>query len=267
MLDLAQRGLGRFDTAFRLGSTSYVYPADILTNVERLAQQGDVDDVELILFEIDDGPHNLPDDAVIQRLVDLGASHTPTYTVHLPLDLQLAADGSAQHASLIKAERVIKTTLPLEPFAYVFHLDGQGVMQPDWTSQALRALDRVIAWVGQPDCLAVENLESWDPSYLDPILARVPISRTVDIGHFWKMGRDPLSVLDAWLPRTRVIHLHGVAERDHKSLACMLPAVIDSVTARLIDFRGVITLEVFETADFFSSRTALLDSMARVTDE
>ncbi|MCX7010033.1 MAG: hypothetical protein NTY53_22795 [Kiritimatiellaeota bacterium] len=35
--------------SFRVGVTSYVYPADILPNVERLA--GRVDDVELVLFE------------------------------------------------------------------------------------------------------------------------------------------------------------------------------------------------------------------------
>ncbi len=266
MLDRSQRDVTHFGTPFRLGSTSYVYPADILPNVERLAAQGDVDDVELILFEIDDGPNNLPDDSVITRLVDLAGSYALTYTVHLPLDLRLVAQGSAQHESLRKAERVIKTTLPLAPFAYVFHLDGQGVMEPGWTAQALGALERAIGWAGQPERLAVENLESWDPTYLDPILASLPISRTADIGHLWKMGRDPLSVLDLWLPRARVVHLHGIAERDHQSLAAMPPGVIDPVITHLMDFRGVVTLEVFETADFFSSRQALLDSVARVKD-
>ena len=42
-----------FDTTFRLGSTSYVYPDDILPNVQRLAQAGDVDDIELVLFEVE----------------------------------------------------------------------------------------------------------------------------------------------------------------------------------------------------------------------
>jgi len=34
---------------FRLGSTSYVYPADLVTNARQLA--GRVDDIELVLFE------------------------------------------------------------------------------------------------------------------------------------------------------------------------------------------------------------------------
>jgi sugar phosphate isomerase/epimerase len=266
MPDHPERGVTRFGTPFRVGSTSYVYPDDILPNVEQLAQQGDVDDIELILFEVDDGPNNLPDEKTIQQLIDLATAHCLTYTVHLPLDLQLGADGAAQHVSLIKAERVIKITQPLSPLAYVFHLDGAGIAEPGWVDRALRALDIVIEWVQRPELLAVENLESWEPAYLDPVLAARPISRTTDIGHFWKQGRDPLSVLDNWLPRTRVVHMHGLGERDHKSLALMLPDTLDPVVAKLLaeDYRGVVTLEVFETSDFFTSRSALLDSVARI---
>lgn len=263
MLNLPQHFISRFETPFRVGSTSYVYPDDILPNVEQLAAKGDVDDIELILFEVDDGPNNLPDAASVQKLSDIAAQYGLTYTVHLPLDLQLATEGDSQHRSLIKAERVIKTTLPLDPFAYVFHLDGKSVAEPGWVARAVRALEIVIDWVGQPEVLAVENLESWEPSYLDPVLAALPIGRTTDIGHLWKSGRDPLTVLDDWLPRTRVIHIHGLAERDHKSLALISPEQLDPVMKKLMDFRGVLTLEVFDTDDFFSSRKVLLDSVAR----
>lgn len=262
--DEVTKVMTRFNTPFRVGSTSYVYPADILPNVEQLGEAGAVDDIELILFEVDDGPNNLPDEQIIARMAALAQQFALTYTVHLPLDLRLAADGSIRHASLDKAERVIKSTLPLDPFAFVFHLDGTDVEQPGWIDRSLRALETVIPWVGEPSRLAVENLESWPPSYLDPILERLPISRTTDIGHFWKMGLDPLTVLDQWLPRTRVIHIHGMAERDHKSLALMPSAMLDPVVAQLLTFAGVVTLEVFETSDFFSSRTALLDAVARV---
>ncbi|MCL5996252.1 MAG: sugar phosphate isomerase/epimerase [Chloroflexi bacterium] len=254
----------RFDTAFRLGSTSYVYPDDILPNVQRLAQAGDVDDIELVLFEVDDGPNNLPDDKAVNALIDLANAHQLTYTVHLPLDLRLGANGTTQHASLLKAERVIKTTLPLAPFAYVFHLDGSDIAMPGWVERSLSALERVIAWVPQPELLAVENVEAWDPALLEPILKALPISRTTDIGHLWKMGRDPLTVLDSWLPRTRVIHLHGLGERDHKSLSLMSAQQLDPVIDRLRNYYGVLTLEVFSASDFFDSRAALLESVKRV---
>src|SRR5258708_21493891 len=223
MLNLPQHFVSRFGTPFRVGSTSYVYPDDILPNVEQLAAKGDVDDIELILFEVDDGPNNLPNAATVQKLYDIAAQYRLTYTVHLPLDLQLSAEGTSQHQSLIKAERVIKTTLPLDPFAYVFHLDGKGVTEPGWVASAVRALEIVIDWVGNPEVLAVENLESWEPSYLDPVLDTLPISRTTDIGHLWKMGRDPLTVFDVWLSRTRVIYIHGSGERDDMWLAFVSP--------------------------------------------
>jgi sugar phosphate isomerase/epimerase len=256
--------LTRFKTPFRIGSTSYVYPDDILPNVQQLAQAGDVDDIELVLFEVDDGPNNLPDEKTVAALIDLAATYRLTYTVHLPLDLQLSADGGTQHQSLLKAEKVIKCTLPLQPFSYVFHLDGKEVNTPGWVHRSLRALDQVIAWVDRPEQLAVENLEAWDPTLLEPILDALPISRTTDIGHLWKMKRDPLTVLDAWLPRTRVIHMHGIGERDHQSLALIPPDQLDPVIAHLKDYQNVLTLEVFSTNDFFESRAALLAAAGRV---
>ena len=253
-----------FGTPFRVGSTSYVYPDDILPNVQRLAQAGDVDDIELVFFEVDDGLNNLPDDKTLSVLIDLAAAHNLTYTVHLPLNLRLGSDGYTQHESLVKAEKVIKTTLPLAPFAYVFHLDGADAGTPVWVERSLGALERVIQWVPRPELLADENLETWDPALLEPVLQALPISRTTDIGHLWRTGRDPLTVLDDWLPRTRVIHMHGIGERDHQSLALMSRQRIDAVVAHLQAYPNVLTLEVFSTSDFFDSRASLLASVQRV---
>jgi sugar phosphate isomerase/epimerase len=259
--------LTRFDTPFRLGSTSYVYPDDILPNVKKLATSGDVDDIELILFEVDDGPNNLPNEMIIQELVRLAALHGVTYTVHLPLDLRLGAEGSLEHESLSRAKRVIEATAPLTPLAYVFHLDGEGMEKPGWHSRSLNVLETVLKWIPDPAMLAVENLENQRPDLLEPVLEALPISRTVDIGHLWKQGLDPRRYLEAWLPRARVIHMHGLGERDHRSLALMEAEQLDPVVAQLRSFKGVVTLEVFETADFFSSRDALIASFRRVTDE
>ena len=59
---------------FRIGTTSYIIPADILPNVEYLAPQ--VDDVELVLFETDEYGSNLPDAALCDRLNELAYAHT-----------------------------------------------------------------------------------------------------------------------------------------------------------------------------------------------
>ena len=252
---------------FRLGTTSYIIPDDILPNVRFLADK--VDDVELVLFEVDDGPNNLPSPQTIAELAGLAAVHGLTFTVHLPLDLRLGTDGDEGHISLVKAKKVIDCTRALEPWAYVLHLDGKEVRSgatPDqltaWQSHSAHALELVAAWAGGPEKLAVENLESYPLDFIMPVIERVPVSRCVDIGHLWLDGHDPLPYLQAALPRTRVIHIHGLAERDHQSLAHVPPEKLNPVVETLSreNYSGVLTLEVFGEEDFYSSLAAFEES-------
>src|SRR5215213_1611587 len=172
---------------FRLGTTSYIIPDDILPNARYLA--GKVRDIELILFEVDDGPNNLPSPDVIDKLARLASEHNLTYTVHLPLDLKLGEDGSERDASLVKARRVIDCTRGLDPWAYVLHLDGRDVLHgadpaqlTEWQTHARRALEIVAGWAGGAQKLAVENLERYPLDFIQPVLDAVPVSRCVDVG-------------------------------------------------------------------------------------
>jgi len=245
---------------FRLGTTSYIIPDDILPNARYLA--GKVRDIELILFEVDDGPNNLPSPEVIDELSQIASQHDMTFTVHLPLDLKLGEDGSTQDQSLVKAKRVIDCTRGLNPWAYVLHLDGKSVRTStdveaikQWQDNSVRALEIVSEWVGGAEKLAVENLETYPLDFIQPVLDRIPVSRCVDIGHLWLDGHDPLPYLQAALPRVRVIHIHGLAERDHRSLAFMPQEKVQAVWDELIraQYAGVLTLEIFSEEDFISS--------------
>jgi sugar phosphate isomerase/epimerase len=250
---------------FRLGTSSYIIPADILPNLRYLA--GKVQDVELILFEVDDGPNNLPGRADIAEMRSLAVEHSFTFTVHLPLDLRLADDGSPRHISLEKARRVIDCTRDLAPWAYVLHLDGRSVLREDvtaaelarWQDQAVSALQLVGEWAGNLALLAVENLEGYPLDFYQPVLERVAVSRTVDVGHLWLDGHDPVAYLRQALPRTRVIHIHGISTRDHQSLAHAAPeklrAVLDELTRA--HYTGVLTLEIFSEDDFLTSLEAI----------
>jgi sugar phosphate isomerase/epimerase len=249
---------------FRLGTTSYIIPADILPNARYLA--GKVRDIELILFEVDEGPNNLPSPEAIGELAEIAAQHDLTYTVHLPLDLKLGEDGSERDQSLVKAKRVIDCTRGLDPWAYVLHLDGRSVRAATdaglierWQEQSVRALEIVSEWAGAAEKLAVENLETYPLDFIQPVLERIPVSRCVDIGHLWLDSHDPIPYLRSALPRTRVIHLHGIDERDHRSLAFMPPEKVGAVWAELIDldYTGVLTLEIFSEEDFLSSLEVL----------
>ncbi len=245
---------------FRLGTTSYIIPDDILPNARYLADK--VKDIELILFEVDDGPNNLPSSDVIDELSQIAAQHDLTYTVHLPLDLKLGENGSERDQSLVKAKRVIDCTLGLNPWAYVLHLDGRSVrtstdreLIKNWQDQSVRALEIVSEWAGSPEKLAVENLETYPLDFIQPVLDRIPVCRCVDIGHLWLDSHDPIPYLGAAMPRTRVVHLHGLAERDHRSLVFMPLEKIQAVWSELIrlNYTGVLTLEMFSEEDFLSS--------------
>jgi sugar phosphate isomerase/epimerase len=96
------------------------------------------------------------------------------------------------------------------------------------------------------------------------VLESVPASLCVDVGHFWLQGRDPLPHLRQWQARTRVVHLHGVGERDHQSLANVAPDALDPVVEHLLgNMRGVVTLEVFGVGDLDSSLSGLEAAVER----
>jgi sugar phosphate isomerase/epimerase len=89
----------------------------------------------------------------------------------------------------------------------------------------------------------------------DATPARVAVC--LDIGHLWRYGVPVEAHLQRWLPRTRVVHLHGECNgRDHISLAATDRTRLTHFL-RLLQgpppFTGVVSLEVFSEADTASS--------------
>jgi sugar phosphate isomerase/epimerase len=259
---------------FRIGATSCVVSGGIAANVEFLGPR--VDDVELVLFDTDDYGENLPDPAAAARLRELAEAHGLTYTVHLPLDLHWGQGLGAADRSLVAARRAVARTKRLQPHAYIAHLDGRGLRDDAglplshsrlgrWRQDACRALELVAGWLDDPSMLCLENLEAWDPESFSPVLDVLPVGRTIDVGHLWLTGVDPVPHIERWLGRARVVHLHGVAGRDHASLDKMSADRLDRVLERLAgEFAGVVTLEVFDPVDLESSLAAVEASLRRI---
>ncbi len=247
----------------RLGTTSYIYPADIITNVRKLA--GRVQDVELVIFEVDEGLNDLPDGDTIDELRLLGADYNMTYTVHLPLGLGLADEDP----SIAKAVQVIRRTELLSPRAFIVHLEGKDESPSGqnrrWIDNSVRSLKIICDEVCRPEHICVENLDDWSPTMLDAILDTMPVSCCVDVGHLWKQGLEPTPFLDKWSSRARVVHIHGVGERDHMRLSLMPAATLDPVVEKLHRrFRGVLTFEVFNERDLLDSLATFHESVERV---
>lgn len=252
-------------TVMRLGTTSYIYPADILTNARKLA--GTVRDIELVIFELDEKFNNLPDPDAIAQLKQIGSHHGMTYTVHLPLDLRLAEQNDP--VSLQKAIRVIRSTRELFPHGFVVHLEGQTPFSASnarrWVENSAQSLNVLAEEAGGLEKLCVENLENQPPLMLDLILERIPVPCCADVGHLWKQGLDPLPHLERWLPRARVVHMHGIGKRDHEALSLVPESKLDPVV-RLLSrrFEGVLTFEVFSLRNLEDCLDTFQKSVGRV---
>ena len=241
---------------FRIGTSSYIIPDDILPNVRYLADQ--VKDIELVLFDVDQYC-NIPDPAQQAELKDLADRNGLSYTVHLPLDLNFS--DKDRDPSIEKAMKVIRGTRSREPFAYVCHLEchdipsEEGDALRDWQEQRIRAVNALAECSGLRSEFVIENLERYPIGWNEPVIRACGTHACLDIGHLFVQQIDPVPVMRKWLPLTRVIHLHGVGTRDHQSLTHMSKEAIGAVLAELLrqNYLGILTLEVFSEEDFRSS--------------
>ena len=253
---------------FRLGTSSYIIPDDILPNARYLA--GKVEDVELVLFESDEFS-NLPSPEVIRELVVLAAEHDLTYSVHLPLDVYLGNPSRAERErSVGKCRRIIDLTEALPKSAFVMHFEAGKGVDINVFSDAERALfvesladsARMLLYgCGHPpEMFCAENL-NYPFELVWPVIEQFGFSVTLDVGHLEFYGFPTADYLARYLPRAKVLHMHGTTEgRDHNSLAFMRPEALDMVVEALRKADGppkVFTLEIFSEADFLSSCKSL----------
>ena len=256
---------------FRLGTTSYIIPDDILPNLHHLSSR--VDDVELVLFESDEFS-NLPSPADIEAMATLARKHELTFTVHLPLDAHTgSADEEERVSSVAKCRRVIELTAPLSPFAWVLHLAGdrRGNVpsddMPRWVEQHQRSLAQLLENGVPPALICVETLD-YDFDYVTSLVEEFNLSVCLDIGHLLVMGRDVEAHIDRWIDRTRIFHIHGIdtTGKDHSSLRYLPKGLLEGLASRLgalpLDDMRVMTMEVFGEEDFEGSMSTVMERLA-----
>ncbi|MEN6319995.1 MAG: cobamide remodeling phosphodiesterase CbiR [Syntrophaceae bacterium] len=248
---------------FRLGTTSYIVPDEILPNVLFLADK--VDDIELVLFESDE-ISNLPDATTLKMLKETAEQSDLTYTIHLPMDTWMGhEEASVREQSVDKCLRVIERTAELSPFAYVlhFHGDERGVCpSPDldrWIDGHRRSVERLLQNVYSHD-LCVETLD-YPYAVIEDIVSDYDLSVCLDIGHLLLCGHTPEDYLDRYLPRTRVLHLHGIEDgHDHRSLSFVSTGLLTTLIDRLgngSNIPRVLTMEIFDEEALIQSLNVL----------
>jgi sugar phosphate isomerase/epimerase len=239
---------------FRLGSSSFIKEADVLTNLHFLKDK--VDHVELLFFETDETwPY--PSAKEIRQWAGIAADYNLTYSIHLPIGIKLGTPDPAIRQQLVDAMlRIIDLTRCLNPLAYDMHLELNDEQHwPAWQEACLDALNRLKAGGANPAITGVENLD-YDYARVWPLLQETGFSTCFDVGHLWHRQADTTYHLKTYLPNASSCHLHGFdTERDHRSLrpvpAEWILQFIDAVKA--LERPIPVTLELFAETPFLES--------------
>jgi hypothetical protein len=248
---------GRFP--FRIGCTSYVYPDDIIPNVQKMASF--VDDIELILFESND-VSNYPDQNAIEELGKIALEHSLTYTVHFPTDKDAGSGNRKERLEFSEQiEKIIEITKKLYPYTYILHLQGinNNASINDitlWKKNCYEVCQKIVGISDiDPEKISVENL-NYPPEWHMDIVNDFGFSLCMDVGHFWYWEYENWDIyFRDNLEKTRAIHLHGVCDgRDHISLTnSKIEDVVKVFDTIKHGFKHIVTLEVFNKNDLFES--------------
>ncbi|MEY4583288.1 MAG: hypothetical protein RL701_7991 [Pseudomonadota bacterium] len=250
---------------YRLGATSFVYPAGWLENVERLTELTEprVRDVELLFFDIE-GPSGLPSASELEGLARCKQERGLTYSLHTPLSASLASADDARRragvASVLRAVAAAESVAPENIVLHVYLGDHEQDERPTdlgaWRERAARSF-RELAAAGLPLSRCCVELIDYDLRLLDEVITQFGLAVALDVGHLHRDHAQLAEVVQHWLPRTRIVQWHGTdpTGRDHRSLT-HVPLNDARWLLRTLHenaYGGVLTLEVFRPDDFATS--------------
>lgn len=250
---------------FRLGTTSFIIPDEILPNVEFLS--GYVDDVEILVME-SDSISPLLDKLQIDRLREIAQSRDLSYTVHLPLDIEPGTcDSGTRRESAQKIVRVIERFDELRPFAYVLHLPRENANCADesaeWAGNCRKSIQEILRSTKlEPRRICIENLD-YPFSLVSRIVEELDLSICFDVGHLVKSGGEVMKFWNDWKARIKVIHLHGVNKdgRDHCDISEMDECILNELFCQFTadpQVGRVLTLEVFNMKNLKKSLSKIV---------
>ena len=237
---------------FRLGTTSYIYPGEIVPNVELL---GDfLDEIQLLLFE-GNTYSNIPDTATIRYLNELAEQKNITYSVHLPLDAYPGHENeSVRKKSVAMILRIYELGIALHCKHFVFHYasrNPEGAPFKDlqkWRGQLCKSTEELLhAGIG-PGSLCVENL-AYPFSWVADLVNQYGLSKCIDIGHLRVNHFSVKSHINKYLRETKIIHLHGLKKGvDHSGLSPKDRRSVRQLMETMdeIKYNETLILEVFQ---------------------
>ncbi len=250
---------------FVLGAPSYVLPLEednLVSNVRFLKDR--VDMVQLLYF----GRDHLDDvmsPRVIGELDKIRGESGISYTVHLPLDLDMpASHREPARASIAVIERIVHDTTPLAVEGYVLHLDAinrgrhDGGSLEDTNALLRDSLSGIARALGDAsELIYIENTAS-DLLRFREIIHDTPFQVCMDVGHLLHRGQDIRGFVEAFRTRIAQVHLHGVSGgRDHRSLAVFDGGTLKDIMRSIQDLAVPVIVEVYNYDDMESSLRTL----------
>ncbi|MGH9856645.1 MAG: cobamide remodeling phosphodiesterase CbiR, partial [Acidobacteriota bacterium] len=234
-----------------LGTTSYIYPGEILPNAELLSDI--FEEIQLLLFE-SESHSNIPDQSTIDRLNQLGSEKKLHYSIHLPLDTYPGHENEEiRRESVRTIVRIYEIGRAVQCERFVFHYTSRNPEGKPfsgltgWREQLLKSTEELVAAGIKPNHLCVENL-AYPYSWVSDLVERYGLSKCIDIGHL-RVNSFPVSAhLKRHLRETKVIHLHGLNKGvDHCGLSKSDSRSIRQLFAKVDEFgyHETIILEVF----------------------
>ncbi len=239
---------------YRIGTTSYIFPEEMLPNVRKLRDK--VEDIELLFFE----SQNFPENGILNELKKMSGNAGITYTIHLPLDTELAgADRNTREKSLAKTVAIIKKTARLNPQGYILHIGKRNAdlsSLSEWQNRARNSIKTILeGTLVEPSKICPENL-NYPMEFLDEIITEFKLSVCLDVGHLMLHRFDIRKYFRKYISVAKIIHLCGIdSSGKHKSLKKVDPGIVEWLKNYLLSARwkGILTLEVFSEDDLKES--------------
>ena len=251
---------------FRIGTSSYIIPDDIIPNIKYLSKE--VDDIEILLFESDE-ISNLPALRVIEEMKKIADEFSLTYNIHLPVDIALGSTNEiTRKNSVQKCLRVINLMEKVDPLAYILHLTGNPNIMGEGTTETIQdwlpflelSLSEIKNTGMEMSKLCIETL-SYPFHYLDKLIEKFNLSVCLDVGHLLVYGYSLEDHFKKYINKTKVIHLHGICEgMDHNNISYLPKKTLDFIIEELIKNKldnRIVTLEIFNEQDFKTSKNIL----------
>ncbi len=245
---------------FKLGTTSFIYPDEIIPNVKKLGPV--FDEIELLIFE------SMPSDVLpsaqdVKELVNLSKEFDLTYNIHLPVDVSLTDVSKLNRDKAVETIiRVIDLVRPLKPTTHTLHLEYQDFGYDDyWFKRGYDALGELVISMDHPEIISIETLD-YPFKSIESIVDEYGLSVCIDAGHLIKYGFNIKTLFEKYHDKIPLIHLHGVdfskiPPMDHVSLNKIPVDKFSDTLDILKKYHGVVSLEVFNKENLISSLACL----------